>query len=111
MFTSLFLETTDPRLSWKKFFGLKIFFMIIISIIFHTILYTLFCNIVSYVFYGNILSKNINIRLIIALLLIMFFGYIARLLHVKEVYNGFNYDYDKTQKYVRAHYNSWVFIG
>ena len=30
------------------------------------------------------LSKNINIRLIITLLLIMFFGYIGRLLHVKK---------------------------
>jgi hypothetical protein len=111
MFTSLFLETTDPRLSWKKFFGLKIFFMIIISIIFHTILYTLFCNIVSYVFYGNILSKNINIRLIICLLAIMFFGYIGRLLHVKEAYNDFNHNYDKTKNYVQPHYNSWIFIG
>ena len=57
------------------------------------------------------LSKNINIRLIITLLLIMFFGYIGRLLHVKEAHNDFNNDYDKTQKYVQTHYNSWVFIG
>ena len=111
MFTKLYLETTDPKLSWEKYFGINIFSMIIISIVFHTILYTIFFNIISYIFYEKMLSKNINIRLIIALLLIMFFGYIGRLLHVKEVYNGFNYDYDKTQKYIRAHYNSWVFIG
>ena len=41
----------------------------------------------------------------------MFFGYIGRLLHVKEAYKDFNYDHPKTQTYVQAHYNSWVFIG
>jgi len=111
MFTTLFLETTDPNLSWKKLFGLNIFSMIIVSVVFHTILYTSFCNIVSYIFYEKMLSKNINIRLIITLLLIMFFGYIGRLLHVKEAYKDFNNDYNKTQTYVQAHYNSWVFIG
>jgi hypothetical protein len=111
MFTKLFLETTDPSLAWKKFFGLNIFSMIIISIIFHTILYTLFCNLVSYIFYGKIMSKNINIRLISSLILIMFFGYIGRLWHVKEAYNAFNYNSEKTKNYVQSHYNSWVFIG
>jgi hypothetical protein len=111
MFTKLFLETTDPKLSWIKFFSMNIFFMIIISIVFHTILYTLFCNIVSYVFYGKMFSRNINIRLIISLLLIMFFGYIGRLWHVKEAYKDFNKNYDKTKYYVQQHYNSWIFIG
>lgn len=111
MFTKLFLETTDPNLTWKKFFGLNIFSMIIVSIIFHTILYTLFCNVVSYIFYGKILSKNINIRLISCLILIMFFGYIGRLWHVKKAYSDFNYNSEKTKNYVQLHYNSWVFIG
>jgi hypothetical protein len=111
MFTKLFLETTDPNLTWKKLFGLNIFSMIIVSVVFHTILYTSFFNIVSYIFYEKMLSKNINIRLIITLLIIMFFGYIGRLLHVKEAYKDFNYDNHKTQTYVQAHYNSWIFIG
>jgi uncharacterized membrane protein YqjE len=111
MFTRLFLETTDPKLSWKKFFGLNIFFMIIISVIFHTILYTSFFNLVSYIFNGKILSKVINFRLIICLLLIMFFGYIGRLWHSKQTYNDFNNDYEKTKKYLEQHYNSWIFIG
>lgn len=111
MFTRLFLETTDPKLSWKKFFELNIFSMVIISVVFHTILYTLFCNVVSYIFYGKLLNKNINIRLIVSLLLIMFFGYIGRLWHVKESYSDFNNDYEKTKIYLQTHYNSWVFIG
>ena len=72
MFTKLFLETTNPNLSWVKFFSVQIFSMIILSVIFHTILYTSFCNIVSFIFYGRALSKTINIRLIISLLLINF---------------------------------------
>ena len=111
MFTRLFLETTDPKLSWKKFFGLNIFFMIIISVIFHTILYTSFFNLVSYIFNGKILSKVINFRLIICLLLIMFFGYIGRLMHSKEAYSDFNKNYDKTKNYIQPHYNTWIFIG
>ena len=111
MFTKLFLETTDPNLTWKKFFGLNILLMIFISIIFHTILYTGFCNVVSYIFYGKILSKNINTRLVLALILIMFFGYIGRLWHSKQTYNDFNNDYEKTKKYLEQHYNSWIFIG
>ena len=53
MFTKLYLETTDPELSWNEFLGKKNVYMIIISVIFHTILYTLFCNIVSYIFYNS----------------------------------------------------------
>jgi hypothetical protein len=111
MFTKLFLETTNPNLSWVKFFSVQIFSMIILSVIFHTILYTSFCNIVSFIFYGRALSKTINIRLIISLLFIMFFGYIGRLMHVKQVYNDFNKNNDKTKNYVQQHYNSWIFIG
>jgi len=111
MFARLFLETTNPNLSWNRFFSVDIFSMIIISILFHTILYTLFFNVVCYIFYGKLLSNLINIRLIIALLLIMFFGYIGRFAHVKEVYNDFNHNLEKTNNYVQQHYNSWIFIG
>jgi hypothetical protein len=41
----------------------------------------------------------------------MFFGYIGRFIHVKEVYKGFDYNYEKTREYLNIHYNSWVFIG
>jgi hypothetical protein len=111
MFTKLFLLTTDPKLRWSSFFSVSIFSMITISVLFHTIIYALFCNIVSYIFYGKILSKIVNIRLCIALLLIMFFGYIGRLMHAKEAYNDFNDNYDKTKNYIQQHYNSWIFIG
>ena len=111
MFTKLYLETTDPELTWNEFFGKKNVFMIIISVIVHTILYTLFCNIVSYIFYNKLLNNDVNMRLIISLLVIMFLGYIGRFIHVKSVYKDFNYNYEKTKQYLNTHYNSWVFIG
>jgi dolichyl-phosphate-mannose--protein O-mannosyl transferase len=111
MLTKLYLETTNPKLSWSTFFSTKIVSLIIISVIFHTILYTLFCNIVNFIFFGKLLSKKINIRLILCLIIIMFFGYIGRFIHVKQVYRDYNYNYEKTKEYLNIHYNSWIFIG
>lgn len=111
MFANLFSLTTNPLLSWKEFFTLHIWTMIITSVVFHTIIYVLFCNIISYVFYGKILSNAINIRLIVVLSLIMLFGYIGRFIHVKDVFNDFNKDDEKTNYFVQQHYNSWIFIG
>jgi hypothetical protein len=111
MFTKLYLETTNPKLSWRVFFSKKILPLIIISIIFHTIIYTLFCNIVSFVLFGKMLNNKINIRLILCLIILMFFGYIGRFIHVKQVYKDYNYNYEKTREYLNIHYNSWIFIG
>ena len=111
MFTKLFLITTDPSLTWNTFFSFNVFSMIILSIIFHTIFYTSFCNIVSYIFYGKVLSNTVNTRLISSLLIIMLFGYIGRLTHVKEVYRDFDRNYEKTKEFVQQHYNSWIFIA
>ena len=111
MLTKLYLETTDPHLTWNNFFTKKIIFSIIISIIVHTIIYTLFCNMISFIFFGKILNKIINIRLVISLMVFMFFGYIGRFLHVKQVYKDFDYNYEKSKQYLNIHYNSWIFIG
>jgi hypothetical protein len=111
MFTKLYLETTDPKLSWNNFFSMKILSLVSISVIFHTILYTIFCNLVSYIFFGKLLSYKINVRLIVSLIVIMYCGYIGRFIHVKEVYKDYNYNFEKTREYLNNHYNSWVFIG
>jgi len=111
MFTKLYLETTNPKTTWKKFFSVTLLSLITLSVIFHTILYTLFCNIVNYIFFGKLLNKKINIRLILCLMGIMFFGYIGRFIHVKQVYKDYNYNYEKTKEYLNVHYNSWIFIG
>jgi hypothetical protein len=107
MFAKLFLYTTDPHFTLST----NILLMIILSIIVHTILYTSFCNITSYIFFNKILSNLINMRLIISLFFIMSFGYVGRILHSKEVYNDFNHNSEKTRNYLNQHYNSWIFFG
>jgi hypothetical protein len=111
MFTKLFLQTTNPNLSWSQFFSINILFMILISVIFHTILYTGFINIVNYIFTNKILNKKINCRLIFFLMLIMIFGYIGRFFHVKQIYNDMNRNDLQTKEYINTHYNSWIFLG
>lgn len=111
MFTKLYLETTNPKLSWSRFFSIKILSLIIISVIFHTIIYASFCNVVSFIFFGKLLNNKINTRLILCLIILMFFGYIGRFLHVKEVYKDYNYNYAQTKEHLNTHYNSWIFIG
>lgn len=111
MFTKLYLETTDPKLSLNDFLSVTILFMIIISVMFHTLLYAGFCNLAFYIFYGKLLNRDINIRLTFSLILIMLLGYIGRFIHAKEVYADFNYNYEKTKQYLEMHYNSWIFLG
>jgi hypothetical protein len=74
-------------------------------------MYTIFVNIVSYIFLGKILSKIINIRLAIFLIIIMFFGFFARFFGVKEFYKAYNYNLEKTQQHIDAIYSSWIFIS
>ena len=111
MFTKLYLDTTNPKVCFFQFFQPYILFPMIFSILFHTIVYSLFCNMVSYIFYGKILSNIINKRLLFFLLPIMFFGFIARIFHVKDVYKAYNNDFDKTKNHLDKLYISWIFIS
>lgn len=111
MFTKLYLETTNPKLTLSGLFGPKILGPMIVSIIVHTILYTLFTNMVSWIFFGSILSNKINMRLLVCLIPIMVFGFIGRFIHVKEVYQAYNGNMEKTREYTDKHYISWVFLS
>lgn len=111
MFTKLFLETTNFRLSWKQFFSINIWYMIIISVLFHAIVYTSFINIINYIFTSKILNTKINTRFIGFLIILMICGYISRFLHVKSVYQDMNKNELKTNEYINTHYNSWMFLG
>jgi hypothetical protein len=110
MFTKLYLETTNPKLTLSDFLGPNILGPIIISIIIHTIIYILFCNMISWIFFGSILSNKINIRLILSLVCIMIFGFIGRFIHVKEIYQAYG-NIEKTREYTDNHYLSWVFLS
>jgi hypothetical protein len=111
MFTELYLQTTNPKLPFSALFGSSIFPGILQSVLFHTIVYASFVNLVSYIFYGKTLSTIINIRLLVVLLLIMFFGFFARFLHVKEIYKAYNNDLEKTRNHLDRLYIGWIFIS
>ena len=111
MFTSLYLQTTNPKLLFRDLFGKNIFTNIILSVFFHTFIYLGFFNLASYVFFGKILSNICNFRAIVALLIIMFFGFFARFLHVKEIYHAYGNDIGKTREHVDKLYIGWIFIS
>ena len=97
MFTELYLQTTDPKLPFSQFISPPILMNILISIVFHTIVYSSFVNLLSFIFTGKILSTTINYRLLLSITLIMIFGFIARFFHVKEIYKAYGNDLDKTK--------------
>uniref|UniRef100_A0A6C0HCW5 Uncharacterized protein n=1 Tax=viral metagenome TaxID=1070528 RepID=A0A6C0HCW5_9ZZZZ len=111
MFTDLYLQTSDPKLSFSALFSPSIFTKIILSVVFHTIIYAAFCNMVSYIFFGKILSNSVNIRLVTCLVFIMFFGFFARFTHVKEIYKSYNYNLEKTRAHLDRLYIGWIFIS
>ena len=111
MFTDLYLQTTNPNLPFSALFGRKILPSIIGSVIFHTIVYASFCNVVSYIFFGRCLSKTINIRLLVFLFAIMFIGFFARFAHVKEIYKAYHYNLEKTRQHLDRLYIGWIFIS
>ena len=110
MFTKLYLTTTDPN---KCLSGLlrENFSIILASVIFHTIVYTVAFNLASFIFFGRLLSSSINSRLILSLLFIMFFGYIARYYHVQEIYKTYGENKVKAKEHVDKLFIGWIFIG
>jgi len=111
MFTELYLDTTNPKAAFSDLFSRKLLLNILFSDIFHTILYTSFLNIANYIFFGKLLSKTINIRIVLFLLVFMFFGFLGRYLHVKDIYKAYNYDLEKTRNHLDKLYITWIFIS
>jgi uncharacterized protein YqhQ len=111
MFTKLYLDTTNPKLCFSQMFQSSILFPMIVSVLIHTIIYILFCNMVSYIFYNRFLSNQINKRLFLCLIPIMFLGFIARFFHVKDIYRAYHGDMVKTRNHLDKLYISWIFIS
>ena len=107
MFTDIYLKTTDPNLPFTDVISRGMIF----SVIFHTVMYTVFVNVVSYIFLGKILSNAVNMRLVASLVFIMFFGFFARFLHVKEIYKAYGYNLEKTRNHTDKLYIDWIFIS
>lgn len=111
MFTELYLKTTDPRLSFSHFFNGAMLTKIFLSVVFHTVVYSSFANLSWFIFTGKLLSPSINSRLFVSITLIMIFGFMARFLHVKEIYKAYNEDLDKTRNHLDKLYITWLFIS
>ena len=111
MFTDLYLQTTNPKLTCYELCSMHVLTNIVLSVLFHTILYVAFGNLVSYIFFGKYLSNIVNTRLTVSLLFIMFFGFFARFYHVKEIYKAYHYDLEKTRNHLDRLYIGWIFIS
>jgi hypothetical protein len=110
MFTEVYLRTTDPKGSLASV--LKENMMgILVSVLFHSILYWGFVQMVSFIFLGRWLSTAVSMRLCVALVLIMVFGYIGRYYHVRDVYNAYGHDMVKTRAHLDRLYVGWIFIA
>ena len=110
MLTDLYLRTTDPEISLNKMMAENIR-GIMGSVLFHTFVYWFFVCLIFYIFLGRGPSRRVHIRLIIALLFIMFFGYIGRYYHVQEIYRAYGRDKLKTRAHLDRLYIGWIFIG
>jgi len=111
MFSDLYLITTNPRLTWSEVFTPPVVKLIVCSILFHTVVYTLFFNLASFVFVGAPLSWSINRRMIGSLLIIMAAGFVARFFHVKEVYGAYQNNLEKTRNHLDQLYIGWIFLS
>lgn len=111
MFTNLYLQTTNPKLTFSELISPNILPYILFSAIFHAILYSVFLNLVNYIFFGNPLSSLINTRLVGSLVVIMSFGFLARFFHVKDIFRAYHNNMEKTRNHLDKLYITWIFIS
>lgn len=106
--TSLYFRTTDPRLAWTDFFSWPMQVSIAWSIAVHTSVYVAMVNMACWVATGKGFAHND--RLVLALVIVMYFGYIGRLWHAKAVLAATACP-SRTRQFMNQHYNTWLFIG
>jgi hypothetical protein len=110
MFTELYLTTTDPTKTLGDIYRENIG-SILVSVVFHTVVYAATINLAFFIFNGKWLSSVVNARLVSALLFIMFFGYIGRYYNVKDIYRAYSKDAEKTRAHADKLYIGWIFIA
>jgi len=74
-------------------------------------IYLLFFNVIFYILFSKCANKNMNLRLVFILIIIMYLGYIGRFFHSKDIYSTMNNDDKLTRDFINQHYNSWIFLG
>jgi hypothetical protein len=103
MATKLYLDTTNPSIPLETNI-----IPITISVIGHTILYTLFFNMASFIFTGRALNKKINQRLVPCLLIIMILGFIGRHYRAKDAFYTLGWG---GRNFMNQGYVNWMFIS
>lgn len=111
MFTEIYLETTNPKSKFYELFRPTLLALIIFSVLFHTVIYVGFFNMLSYIFTGKALSNDINMRMTMFAIVIMFFGYFGRHFHVKDILSAYHGDEIATRQHVDKLYITWIFIA
>jgi hypothetical protein len=107
MFTTVYLQTTDPRVpltAWS-------YSPVVAAILFHTVLYTAVFNLASFLFLGRPLHHAVNVRLLVALLVIMSVGYLGRFYHVQEIYRAYGNNVEKTRQHCDHVFLTWIFLA
>ena len=113
MFSKLYFETTVPETPYKRLFSIDV----IISIVFHVILYTIFLYLLSLIFNLKLSYDKYKIFILIVLVIIIFV-YPIRLFRFKSL-NKTLLDYGFDKKLARQvsvdignnAYYTWYFLG
>ena len=110
---NIFIETTDPLANYNRLISLDV----MVSIMFHTVLYLLVLKISIGIFKIR-LSYNIYYNLFFVLLSLMTFGYFARLYRAKSLYKTLLVKgYDESTSYnisldlIHNGYFTFYFLG
>jgi len=101
----LFLETTDPDTPYSRLLRTDV----LSSIFLHAILYTILVQLVCVTLQIKC-SRTLFVRITAALLVLLTFGYIARLCRVKCLANVIGSQKDAADTLRNAYY-TWYFLG
>jgi cell division protein FtsW (lipid II flippase) len=109
MLSELYLKTTDPDVQYTDL--LKLLGPILVSVVLHTVLYAGFANLVAFVFLGRPLAQATNVRLVIALAVIMLAGFVARVAHVQEIAAAYKGDKARIRAHVDKVFLTWFYLS
>ena len=113
MFAKTYLETINPKSSYKRLLKIDVF----LSIFVHLTLYMSIIYILDFIFNINFDKKKYS-KIAVLLTLVMILGYIGRLLRAKQIHTQLSKIYPKnvdinlkTVEFMNSGYLTWYFLG
>ena len=101
----IFEYTTDPNTGYSDL----LHGMVIVSIIAHTVAYSMAAILFYFIIYGDMVSSMFILRFSVFLLISMPAGYIGRLARAKRLNKI--HDIEETKQIMRTAYFCWYFLG